>query len=215
MPRKLYYPKIPNSRDFPLGECIAFEKYDGTNMHFSWHRDFGWHAFGTRRDEFNLDGPGKELFCQKHLQLADAPVIFEREHAMRIDELYRSDSRCLTTTELTVFAEFLGTSSFAGLHKEGEQKKLVLIDVQADDKFLSPTEFIDVFGELGIARVVYRGKFTGAFAEDVRNGKFNVDEGVICKTGQHGNVQMAKIKTHSYLERLTSAFGENWEQYWE
>ena len=29
----LYYPKIPGSRNCPDGRCIAFEKYDGTNLH--------------------------------------------------------------------------------------------------------------------------------------------------------------------------------------
>jgi hypothetical protein len=28
---------------------VAFEKYDGTNLHRDWDRDFGWHSFGTRR----------------------------------------------------------------------------------------------------------------------------------------------------------------------
>src|SRR6478672_3764464 len=53
----LYYPKIPGGRDAPLGRYLAFEKYDGTNLHWDWDRDFGWHAFGTRRDQFNLKVP--------------------------------------------------------------------------------------------------------------------------------------------------------------
>jgi len=54
----LHYPKIPGSRDAPGGRCVAFEKYDGTNLHWDWDRDFGWHAFGTRRDSFNLTSIG-------------------------------------------------------------------------------------------------------------------------------------------------------------
>ncbi|WP_417850644.1 RNA ligase family protein [Thalassoglobus sp.] len=184
MPRKLHYPKIPNSRDFPLGECIAFEKYDGTNMHFSWQRDFGWHAFGTRRDEFNLDDRGIKLFQQRHRHIADAPFVFRNDHMSQINDIFKCDDRCLTTTDFTVFAEFLGPNSFAGLHKDQDAKRLVLFDVQADGELLSPFEFVEIFGELPVARVVYRGKFHGAFTEDVRNGKYGVDEGVICKTGQ-------------------------------
>jgi hypothetical protein len=37
----LYYPKIPGSRHAPLERCLAFEKYDGTNLHWSWDPDFG------------------------------------------------------------------------------------------------------------------------------------------------------------------------------
>ena len=50
----LHYPKIPGSRHCPDGRCVAFEKYDGTNLHWEWEREFGWHSFGTRRDGFTL-----------------------------------------------------------------------------------------------------------------------------------------------------------------
>ena len=43
----LHYPKMPDSRRAPGGPCIAFEKYDGTNLHWEWDRDFGWHSFGA------------------------------------------------------------------------------------------------------------------------------------------------------------------------
>ena len=48
----LRYPKIPSSRNAPDGRCIASEKYDGTNLHWEWDRDFGWHSLGPRREEF-------------------------------------------------------------------------------------------------------------------------------------------------------------------
>ena len=44
----LYYPKIPDSRHAPFGRrAIAFEKCDGTNVHF-------------RRDRFPLDPVGAD-----------------------------------------------------------------------------------------------------------------------------------------------------------
>ena len=46
----LHYPKMPDSRNCPDGRCLAFEKYDGTNLHWEWEREFGWHSFGARRD---------------------------------------------------------------------------------------------------------------------------------------------------------------------
>src|ERR1700737_871249 len=57
----LHYPKIPSSEGCPGGRCIAFEKYDGTNLHWDWDRDFGWHSFGTRRDSFDLPARGPRL----------------------------------------------------------------------------------------------------------------------------------------------------------
>ena len=50
----LYYPKMPDSRNAPLTRCWAFEKYDGTNLHWDWDREIGWHRFGTRREAFEF-----------------------------------------------------------------------------------------------------------------------------------------------------------------
>ena len=59
----LHYPKILSSRHCPGGRCVAFEKYDGTNLHWAWDRDFGWHGFGTRRDRFEWTPAGVEEFA--------------------------------------------------------------------------------------------------------------------------------------------------------
>ena len=69
----LHYPKIPDIRNCLGGRCVAFEKYDGTNLHWDWDRDFGWHAFGTRRDQFNLLPAGVEAFgeIRRLLELPD------------------------------------------------------------------------------------------------------------------------------------------------
>ena len=72
----LHYPKIPGSRNAPTARCVAFEKYDGTNLHWDWDRDFGWHAFGTRRDQFNLTPDGIAEFSAKHDHLSEAPGVF-------------------------------------------------------------------------------------------------------------------------------------------
>jgi hypothetical protein len=70
--------------------------------------------------------------------------------------------------------------------------------------------------EFKIARAVYRGKLTGKFIDDVREGKYGVTEGVVCKGGRNGNdVWMVKIKTYSYMKKLQQAFKDNWENYWE
>jgi hypothetical protein len=116
-----------------------------------------------------------------------------------------------------VFAEFLGPNSFAGLNRPDDPKRLVLFDVESDPGgIIGPDRFVTDFGHLPIARVVYRGRLTGQFAEDVRRGRYGVAEGVVCKGGSGGaDLWMAKIKTDAYLERLKRSFGERWEDYWE
>ena len=212
----LYYPKIPGSSHCPDGRCVAFEKYDGTNLHWVWNRDFGWHTFGTRRDEFALLPVGIEQFAQVHAHLREAVEVFHSSLATGIESVLRSNVRYEAVEGITVFTEFLGPNSFAGLHKPGDPKQLILFDVQAEPfGMIGPEQFVADFGHLQIARIVYRGKLTGKFSDDVRQGKYGVNEGVVCKGGEGSDQWMVKIKTYAYLEKLKKAFAENWEDYWE
>ena len=213
----LHYPKIPGSKDAPDGRCIAFDKLDGTNLHWSWERDFGWHAFETRRDEFQLTPSGQAEFAREHPGLEEAPVVFMKTLAESLDRVFRDHPDYREQAVFKVFTEFLGPNSFAGQHRPEDVKETVLIDLWADGHgFLSPTTFVKHFGEVPIPRVVYRGKLTGAFLEEVRKGKYGVTEGVVCKGGTGGNdVWMVKVKTNAYLERLKASFGAKWEEFWE
>jgi hypothetical protein len=213
----LYYPKILGSRDAPAGRCVAFEKYDGTNLHWDWDRDFGWHSFGTRRDEFELSEAGIDRFAAAHAHLHECVGVFRSTLAEGLEKVFTGQDAYREVAGLRVFTEFFGPNSFAGLHKADDPKRLVPFDVRAEPHgMLGPERFVADFGHLPIARVVYRGKLTGKFAEDVRTGKYGVAEGVVCKGGLGGDdVWMAKIKTYAYLERLKQAFGERWEDYWE
>jgi len=211
----LHYPKIPGSKNALIGRCIAFEKYDGTNLHWAWDRDFGWHAFGTRRDEYNLTTEGVQQFTARHEQLQGCNDIFTDTLQDGLDRVFRD--RFPEVQSFKVFTEFLGSNSFAGLHRAEDTKELRLFDVQAEPfGILGPEQFVKDFGHLLIARVVYKGKFTGKFADDVRQGKYGVSEGVVCKGGTGGSdLWMAKIKTNAYQERLKQAFADKWEDYWE
>jgi hypothetical protein len=183
----LHYPKSPGSRNCPGGRCLAFEKYDGTNLHWDWDRDFGWHAFGTRRDQFNLLPEGVERFGRTHEHLRPAPDLFLATLADGVERVFRENGRYREYSSLKVFTEFLGPNSFAGLHKAEDPKQVVLFDVWVDGFGLAgPRQFVDDFGQLPIARVIYEGKLTGRFAEDVRTGKYGVTEGVVCKGGMGG-----------------------------
>lgn len=212
----LHYPKMPGIGKAPDDRCIAFEKYDGTNLHWDWDRDFGWHAFGTRRDEFNLTPDGVGQFVAKHAQSAGAAEVFEATLADGIEMVLRDNPTYQEYQSVKAFTEFLGPDSFAGLHKGGDAKRLVLFDVWADGYgFVGPRQFVADFGHLPSARVVCEGRLS-RFSEDVRSGKYGVAEGVVCKGGAGGtDVWMAKIKTYAYMDKLKQAFADDWENYWE
>ncbi|RYG74369.1 hypothetical protein EON80_02490 [bacterium] len=213
----LHYPKMPGSRNCPDGKCVAFEKYDGTNLHWEWDRDFGWHSFGARRDEFNLNEDGISKFNQAHPNLEGCAPLFQETLAAGMEKVFLENPNYRDFGSFKVFTEFLGTNSFAGLHRDDDPKQLVLFDVLIDSfGMIGPHQFVADFGHLNIARVVYQGKITGQFVEDVRNGKYNVPEGVVCKGGKGGDdVWMVKIKTHTYMAKLKTAFASDWENYWE
>src|SRR3982750_729411 len=106
----LHYPKIPGSKDAPLGRCVAFEKLDGTNLHWCWDRDFGWHAFGTRRDEFNLTPDGAAAFAAAHPGLDEAVAAFD-PLAGPLDQVFRTHPEFVDAPEVKAFTEFLGPRS--------------------------------------------------------------------------------------------------------
>ena len=86
---KLAYPKIPSSENCPLAQCIAFEKYDGTNLHWVWETELGWYGFGTRRHRYDLDEMGIAEFNRAHPGLEAAPTIFLRDFAVPLVEVFR------------------------------------------------------------------------------------------------------------------------------
>ncbi|HEY1192201.1 MAG TPA: RNA ligase family protein [Gemmata sp.] len=213
----LHYPKIPGSAAVPNGRCVAFEKLDGTNLHWCWERDFGWHAFGTRRDEFNLTPEGIAQFNAAHPGLEDAAAAFVATLAEPLNAILCEHPGYTAFTTVKAFTEFLGPNSFAGAHKPDDPKRTLLFDVWADGYgFIAPKQFVTDFGHLPTPRIVYEGKLTGAFLEAVREGKYDVAEGAVCKGGQGGrDVWMVKVKTYAYLERLKRTFGTRWADYWE
>jgi hypothetical protein len=213
----LRYPKIPSTEGCPGGRCLAFDKIDGTNLHWSWDRDFGWHAFGTRRDEFNLTPDGIAGFHAAHPGLDDCTALFERSLADALQHIFREQADYRGHAAFTVFTEYAGPGSFAGQHLPGDEKELVLFDVLAEGYgLIGPAKFAADFGHLRIPRIVFRGKFTGQLTEDVRRGRYGVAEGVVVKGGTGGDdLWMAKIKTDVYREKLKQAFAERWQDYWE
>jgi hypothetical protein len=210
---KLAYPKIPDSLDCPLKQCVAFEKYDGTNIHFVWKPNMGWLDYGTRRDRFPLNNKGVAQFEAAHPELAGLDQLWDRESKL---EFYLWDNpKYNTVQEVIIFAEYLGPNSFAGQHIPKDEKQLIIFDVMVDGKLIPPEQFIEDFKDFNIAKVVFQGKFSGQLFVDVRKNKFNLKEGAVVKGVVSNDVYMAKIKTEAYLERLKKEYKDNWKEYWE
>lgn len=208
------YPSIINSAKAPRKSCIAFDKLDGSNIRVKYTTKKGFCLFGSRT----------QLIDASHPHLGGVVSAFKRTHEEVLTEIFKdtfSDER-----ELVAYGEYVGNKSFAGIHDPTDPSlRFVLFDVlvgHKNEKFLLPQEFLKLFaGKVEIPTVIYRGNLNDALILDVREGRYPVNEGVICKGTERsgafrGGVWMAKIKTKAYLDRVFARYGqEGLKQYGE
>lgn len=192
--------------------CYAFYKYDGSNLRVEWSRKTKkWYKWGTR----------KRLFDETDPEFGCAIKMFQDKYAEDIEKVLFNKFNKFESA--IVFMEFFGPHSFAGQHsgeiiknKDNNPKDLVMFDVNIHKKgLLGPLEFINSFGHLHIPEIIYHGPLTQEFVDNIRQGKYPVFEGVICKGGEGHSLWMKKIKTLKYLEELKIRFGLDWEKFWE
>lgn len=210
------YPSIPKAlSEFLNSDCISFRKYDGSQIRVGWSNKKGWHKFATRG----------QLFDQTDKNFGSAVEIFHRTHGEPLEKAIVDNFR--KVTEAVAFLEFIGPHSFAGLHDPGilnvennDPKELVLFDVNVHQKgILSPQDFVKFFSHTRSAEVLYKGPLTEDFIKDVRESKYPVDEGVVCKglkkPGNPHSLWLCKIKTWAYLKKIQAYFGTSFGNYWE
>src|SRR5260221_1763391 len=117
------YPKIPfySQTDPPWPErnkpCVAFEKYDGTNLSWYWNRELGWVDSRTRRRSFGENDP----------DFGAAIKLFEQLKS-RLETIFNTYPILKESDDIVIYTEFLGNDSFAGLHKPKDEKYLKIID---------------------------------------------------------------------------------------
>jgi len=199
----LAYPSIDGSAKAPLGKpCLAFYKYDGSNLRFEWQPKQGWFKFGSRTQ---LISPGNAILgaaIPRFVETMGAEVV------RRVRDDYRGMQRIIA------FCEWFGPNSFAGIHTDPvDQMGLRLLDVSLYKKgFMRPRDFYKMFREMPeCAELVYDGNLNQSFIDDVRRGVYPVWEGVVAK----GDDFMVKIKTDAYFKKLNEVYGTAYRLYWE
>lgn len=194
------YPSIEGPSKAPRLPCIAFFKYDGSNLRFEWSRKRGFHKFGTRRRLFDTTDP----------HYGSAIEIFENKYSADLTQIFTKNKLFRGIDRVTAFCEFLGPNSFAGVHDQNDQMDVILFDLylQKANNFLPPRDFLNAFGHLDIAEVVYEGNFNKQFIEDIMAGKYvGENEGIVAKgvingKRKSGGLWRAKVKTKWWLEEL-------------
>jgi hypothetical protein len=206
------YPTIMSSSRAPHASCIAFEKYDGSNIRVKY----------TNKKRFCLFGSRTQMFDKGHPFLGEAVDIFYNKYEDKLVDLIEDNFP--HEREVIAFLEFFGEKSFAGYHEKDDPKDLMLFDLMIghkNRKFLLPKDFIKLTAKVQaeIPIIIYEGNLSDQFIQDVRDSKYDtlgkrtIFEGVVCKgnkrTGAHrGNVWMAKIKTRKYFDLLNTKFGK-------
>jgi hypothetical protein len=181
---------------------IAFNKLDGSNIRCEFSKKRGFYKFGTR----------KCIIDEKHEQFGKAVTLFLEKYNEDLSRVFTSkDYR--NYLSVVVFAEYFGENSFAGFHVPDDKMDIVLFEVDLYKKgILKAGEFIKDFGHLDIPEVIYEGNLNMTFINDVKENKYNLKEGVMCKgyrkTKGNDIVWMVKVKTNDWHERLKNKYGE-------
>ncbi len=186
------YPSIPKEirRDIHI---YAFDKIDGSNIRAEWTRKNGFYKFGSKG----------VLLHESHKDLGTAIQLIRDKYEDDLNRIYKKQRY----DRVICFFEFFGLSSFAGQHAN-EQHDVVLIDVNPHKKgIIEPREFLKIYGDLDIPRVLHSGKANKEFEAKVRNSSLEdmTLEGVVCKGNnprKPNHRLMFKIKSDIWLERL-------------
>jgi len=200
------YPSVEYwNRGIMGAKVIAFDKLDGQNIRVEWSKNKGWYKFGTRTS----------MFDETNKQFGNVIHSFKEKYSEGLEEIFTRNKNYRSTKNFIVFCEWVGENSFSGKHQEGDKMDLVLFDVAPGDytngSFIEPKQFVKDFGFLHIPNIIYEGPLTMEFINDVKEGKFNLKEGVMCKgVSQDGkrDVWIVKIKTNDWLKKLKEKFGE-------
>lgn len=195
------YPSIPHyDSDFIGRKVWAFDKLDGSNLRFEYSRKRGWYKFGTRNEMIDektpFYGEGVSIFLDKYGD--DLARIFRKEYS--------------NVDNFIVFGEFLGENSFSGQHDPNDKMDVVMFDINIYKRgLIHPKDFIDKFSKLHIPDVLYVGEYDEELIDSVKNNKWNLKEGVICKGALRrkgsDEIWMTKLKTNEWLFEVKKKYG--------
>src|SRR5271166_3879848 len=146
------YPSI--ARDVVNIPIYAFDKLDGSNIRAEWSRKKGFYKFGTRT----------RLVDATDLMLGSAPELVTTKYERDLSDIFKKERY----ESAVCFFEFWGLKSFAGNHDPDEPHNVTLFDVNPYKKgILDPGAYMDLFGHLDIARLLYRGNPNADFVNSV------------------------------------------------
>lgn len=212
-------PRLDDDGTLKGEEIWAFNKLDGQNFCVKYspkNKEFG--PFGSRK---RLVDEGDEQFGEtvKFFKNSNIPT----ELIKIVKENSGKKGLFNGVQEITFFFEWYGEHSFAGVHQEGDDMHLTLIDVDIKKKgYIEPKAFYELFGgndNIEIPELIYKGKLTDTFVESIKNNDWTQDgcvyptvkEGVVCRRStllKGQRMPKVKFKTKWWLTELRKKYTE-------
>ena len=205
-----------------IGEEIwASNKLDGQNF---------CAKYSPKLKEFSMFGSKTQNVDESSEQFGEAVRYFKEHMAEPIKNIIIKNSKkgdvFNSVEEITIFCEWYGENSFSGIHQEGDELKLYLIDVFLKKKgYIEPKIFYKLFEDQGIdiSEFIYKGKLTKDFINSIVNNNWTkpdceyptVKEGVVCKRStlmKGQKLPKVKVKTKWWLDKLTELYPDRWKE---
>lgn len=199
------YPRIYHYKKAPIGEyCYAFDKLDGSNVRIEWQKKLskkqnnGFCKFGTRN----------EMIKNENSPFYSVIELFMEKYSDILNEIFKKDKTFRNIDKIMIYCEYFGENSFAGWHREKDEKDLILFDVELSRRgFIPPGDFIKIFNDIKTPDLIYQGEFNKNLINKVINGEFKLKEGVVCKGLKDNKIWTCKIKTKEWLDKLLDKSG--------
>lgn len=192
-----HYPEIEYFGDYWGLPIVAFEKIDGSNLRFEYSHKRGFYKFGTR----NI------MIDRSSTPFGFAIDIFLNKYEKALKEIFKSKSY-RDSLAFVCFAELFGNKSEFGQHVFDDDKfDITLFDVsEYKHGLIPPRQFVKDFKDVEIPKIIYEGNLNREFVQQVKQNKFGVKEGVVCKGliahKKADNLYYCKIKTDDWFQRL-------------
>jgi hypothetical protein len=193
------YPSIPREVRYG-GPYLIYDKLDGQNIRAEWDAKKGFWKYGSRK------------------VLAELPQVCV-DLVNDLEDVVAKVFKKLRIRRATLFFEFYGDRSFAGMHDPTDTMKIALLDVHLTDqkRWMDPRDVEKKFrGKVPMPTLLLRGNFNKEVEAAVNDGTLEgmTFEGVVCKAPPAskgaGSVNvMFKCKNRAWVDKVKDRYPDS------
>lgn len=192
------YPSLVRAKDAKKFTAHLFEKLDGQNFRVEFSTKKGWYKFGSRN----------QLIDENHQDFGIAVKLFNEKYGDLLTAVLKKNNY----KEGVIFGELWGPRSLGGMHHPEDELDLTFFDFSPKGGIIAPAIFRKMFeGQVPTPKFLGIRNWGPALIEDVYNGAYGDGEGVVGKENS-AICYMAKAKTKTWLEAISSRYGEEFRK---